>query len=76
MSDRYAYKLKVRTSINTHNENFPKGCCFFFSALSAERKKKLKLSVLCASNEHSEWAVRNFKLTYVAQCAAKKMETI
>jgi hypothetical protein len=60
MSHRYAYKLRVRTSINTHNENIPKGCCFFLSALSAERKKKLKLSVLCAPNEHSEWAVKNF----------------
>jgi hypothetical protein len=39
------------------SENFPKGCRFFLSALSAERKKKL--SVLCASNERSEWAVRN-----------------
>jgi hypothetical protein len=34
-----------------YNENFPKGCCFFLSALSAERKKKLKLSVLCALND-------------------------
>jgi len=76
MSHKYSYKLKVRTSINTHNENFPKGCYFFLSALSAERKKKLKLSVLCGSNEHSEWAVKNFKLIYVARYAAKKLETI
>jgi hypothetical protein len=49
--------------MNTNNENFPKGCYFFLSALSAERKKKLKLSVLCGSNDsrslREEWAVRN-----------------
>jgi hypothetical protein len=34
-----------------NSENFPKGCCFFLSALSAERKKKERLSVLGASND-------------------------
>jgi hypothetical protein len=49
-------------SLNNNNTNIPKGCYFFLSALSAERKKKLKLSVLCASSELSEWAVRNLQI--------------
>jgi hypothetical protein len=33
--------------MNTHDENFLQGCYFFLSALSAERKKKKRLGVLC-----------------------------
>jgi hypothetical protein len=41
-----------RSEYSIINEEIPKGCCFFLSALSAERKKKL--SALCVLKERSE----------------------
>jgi hypothetical protein len=37
-------KVRVRTPISTSFRKFPEGMLFFLSALSAERKKKKKLS--------------------------------
>jgi hypothetical protein len=39
---------------------------------SAERKKKLKLSVLCALSERSEWAVKNFQINVRSAMCCKE----